>query len=219
MLPFTERDSLDVFAAYNLALWPGGLALWVVQAGLAVRLWLGGTPHRALSFLLAAMWGWSALAYHAAFFTRINPAAWVFAAAFLFQAVLFLRAGLRRTPLLFTHGGSVRHLLSAALITYGLAYPMLVLFDGLTFPRMPTFGVPCPTALVTAGFLLAGHRPPWTLAVIPIAWSLIGGSAAVLLGVRPDLALFAAAAALLLQQVAQRRHPRQMHASSTLAAG
>src|SRR5688572_3985311 len=36
-----------------------------------------------LSALLAWHWAWSAVAYHMAFFTRINPAAWPFAALFL----------------------------------------------------------------------------------------------------------------------------------------
>jgi hypothetical protein len=40
------------------------------------------------------------VAYHVAFFTRINPAAWLLAALFLVQAVLFFRVGVvrRTTP-------------------------------------------------------------------------------------------------------------------------
>ena len=41
-------------------------------------------------------WAWSALAYHAAFFTRINPAAWLFAALFLVQATAFFWSGVVR---------------------------------------------------------------------------------------------------------------------------
>jgi hypothetical protein len=43
------------------------------------------------------------------------------------------------------------------------------------------------------------------LLVIPLLWSLIGGSAALLLGVWTDFALFAAALALLIALVAPRR--------------
>jgi hypothetical protein len=59
--------------------------------------------------------------------------------------------------------------------------------------------VPCPTTLVTAGFLLAAvPAVPRRLAVIPVLWSIIGGSAALLLGVVPDLMLFVAGAALAM---------------------
>jgi hypothetical protein len=67
------------------------------------------------------------------------------------------------------------------------------------WPGVPTFGVPCPTTLFTAGCLLAAVRPaPRRLIVIPVLWSLLGGSAALLLGVTLDLILFAAAAALVV---------------------
>jgi hypothetical protein len=57
--------------------------------------------------------------------------------------------------------------------------------------------VPCPTTLFTAGCLLAAVPPvPRWLLVIPALWSLVGGSAALLLGITPDLMLFAAGAAL-----------------------
>ena len=46
--------------------------------------------------------------------------------------------------------------------------------------------------------LAAEPRPSGWLFVVPIGWSLVGGSAAILLGVVPDLALFVAAAALTI---------------------
>jgi hypothetical protein len=51
--------------------------------------------------------------------------------------------------------------------------------------------------LLTVGLLLTGSPPaPRTVAIVPLLWAIIGGSAAVLLGVRPDWALLAAAALL-----------------------
>ena len=83
-------------------------------------------------------------------------------------------------------------------IVYALAYPALVQLTGHQPPRAPLFGVPCPTALLTAGLLLATESPaPRGLLVIPVAWSLLAGTAALFLGVTPDLMLFAAAAALV----------------------
>jgi len=62
---------------------------------------------------------------------------------------------------------------------------------------MATFGVPCPTTLLTLGLLLIAEPSSWALAAIPIAWALVGGSAALLLGVKADLMLFVAAALLV----------------------
>ena len=81
-----------------------------------------------------------------------------------------------------------------------LAYPGAAIVLGLSYPRSPTFGVPCPTAILTAGLLLlVPTREARRLGVIPLAWSAIGGSAAFLLDVRG-----AALAAALL-------HPRKAH--------
>ena len=98
-MPFSRTEFFDVFGAYNSALWPAALVLWLVSAGLmATAVRAGEPPHRALSVLLAVHWAWSAVAYHAAFFTRVNPAAWLFAGLFLIQAVLFAWWGLRSQP-------------------------------------------------------------------------------------------------------------------------
>jgi hypothetical protein len=49
--------------------------------------------------------------------------------------------------------------------------------------------VPCPTTLFTVGVLLLTTSAPWRLIVIPVLWSLIGGTAAVLWDVRVDVML------------------------------
>ncbi len=59
---------------------------------------------------------------------------------------------------------------------------------------MPLLGTaPCPTTIFTIGILLLGRwgAVRWLL-VIPLAWSAIGGSAAIMLGVPQDFGLFAA---------------------------
>src|ERR1044071_1024050 len=99
-LPFTRDEFFDLFVRYNTLLWPAAAALWAVSALVSAWLlsgrrlagnWIGG--------LLALHWIWSAVAYHIAFFTRINPAAWLFAAMFLAQAALFLWHGVVRGDL------------------------------------------------------------------------------------------------------------------------
>jgi hypothetical protein len=204
-LPFTPADFFDVFGRYNTNLWPAALALWVASAALvAAAIRMREPPHRALSALLAVHWAWSGLAYHAAFFTRINPAAWLFATLFLAQAALLVWYGVVRGRLRFSSSSSPRGVVAGALVIYSLLYPVVNLTLGMTYPRVPIFGVPCPTTIFTAGLLLAASPPDWRLATIPVLWSMVGGSAALLLGVGADLILFLAGG-LLVANVAVGR--------------
>ena len=202
-LPFTAEQFFTVFAAYNRQLWPFALVLWVYAfVGVVILARRRDNASRFVSTLLAVQWLWVAVAYHVAFFSTINPAAWLFAAGFLVQSALFGWFGVIRDRLRFSPTG----LLAWTLIVYGLAYPIIVQLEGHTYPAAPTFGVPCPTTLLTVGFLLAADRPwPRTIAVIPVAWAFIAGSASVLLGVRADLMLYVAAIALTGSALAPAR--------------
>jgi len=215
-LPFSRSEFLQVLARYNAEFWPVAIALWAASLVAAVSILRNGRlSDRSISGLLAVHWSWSGVVYHAGYFTAINPAAWVFAAAFVTQAMLLVRSGVVQRQLQYDAGRSARHRLAAALMIYALAYPFISLLDlpsdgswswtsaGLAIPA-PLFAVPCPTTLFTAGLLLSAKRLPLSLAMIPVAWSCIGGSAALLLGVRADFALFAAAAMLLWYALAAR---------------
>ena len=197
-LPFTEVQFLDNFAAFNTTLWPVLVALWIATLVLGVQLVLGRPRSAALGLLLAGQWMWAGAAYHAMFFTRINPAAWLFAAGFVAQALALLWYSVAARRLTFTGRPSIRHAGAAIFITYALVYPAVVQLTGHQAPRAPMFGVPCPTVLLTAGLLLAAEPPVsrWLL-VIPVGWSVIGGSAALLLRMPADWMLFAAGAALV----------------------
>jgi len=159
-------------------------------------------PHdRGISVLLAAHWAWSALAYHVAFFTRINPAAWLFAALFLGQAVLFFRVGVVQRRLSFAPWSTAWAPLAWGLIGYSLAYPAINALEHGSFLRIPTFGLPCPTTIFTAGVLMLETSRSWRLSIVPVIWSAIGGSAAFLLGVHADVALPIAGIALAIFSV------------------
>ena len=211
-LPFTREQFFDVFAAYNATLWPGVVALWIASALVAVLLF--ARPHRAsariVSTLLAIHWAWSALAYHVAFFTSINSAAWFFAALFLVEAVLFVWWGTIRGSLRFAAESSAWALVAWLLIGYSLIYPAINAAQHGTFVRIPAFGVPCPTTIFSAGLLMLATPRAWALAIVPIVWSAIGGSAASLLGVRADYALPIAGAALLLSLISPKHHGRRV---------
>ena len=209
-MPFTKEQFFDLFVSYNEALWPAAVALWIVSAVIvAVRLSVRRPHDRWISALLVTHWAWSALAYHVAFFTRINPAAWLFAALFLGQAVLFFRVGVVQRRLSFAPWGNGWAPLAWGLIGYSLAYPVINAIDHLSLLRIPTFGVPCPTTIFTAGVLMLATRRSWSLAAVPVIWSAIGGSAAFLLRVHADLALPVAGVALAIFS-ARRTAPEQL---------
>jgi|SoimicmetaTmtHMA_FD_contig_51_1541423_length_1566_multi_2_in_0_out_0_2 Family of unknown function (DUF6064) len=211
-LPFTSDEFFDVLAAYNQRLWPYALGLWLVTL-CAVIAMIRVKPRRPwwMPAVLALHWAWSGLAYHAAFFSTINPAAWLFAGLFLVEAGLLFWYGVVRRRLRLSGGLSVRGVLSWALIVYALLYPAIARGEGRVFPRLPTFGVPCPTTILTIGFLLAADRTlPRSVAVIPMMWAFVGGSAAFLFGVHADLMLAAAGIVLAVDILAS------MHAKSPI---
>ena len=196
-LPFTREQFFDLFAAYNTTLWPALVVLWIASAVVSILLlsWRR-PPDRWIAALVAAHWIWSAVAYHAAFFARINPAAWLFAALFLLQAALVIWSGVVQRRLTFAPWRSRWAPVGWALVAYSLLYPAINAAQHLTWSRTPAFGVPCPTTIFTAGLLMLAKGLSWRLSIVPVVWSVIGGSAAFLLDVRADYALPIAGVAL-----------------------
>jgi hypothetical protein len=212
-LPFTKEQFFDLFASYNEALWPAAVALWIASAAIVALRLSARRPHDPwISALLAAHWAWSALAYHVPFFTRINPAAWLFAALFLGQAVLLIRVGVVQRRLSFAPWGTAWAPFAWGLIGYSLAYPAINAIDHLSLLRIPTFGLPCPTTIFTAGVLMLATPRSWRLSAVPVIWSAIGGSAAFLLGVHADVALPIAGMALAIFSL-RRTTPEQLRAA------
>lgn len=203
-LPFSQQQFFDVFGRYNTRLWPIVVLLWIATFWFAMQLVRGRSTSNGLTALLTFHWAWSGLVYHASFFSAINPAASLFAALFVVESAILLWLGVSRR-VDFVWGHTRRHKIAAVLIAYSLAYPVLVLASGHEYPRAPLFAVPCPTTLFTCGVLLAAvHRVPIVASVIPVIWSLIAGSAAILLEVAPDAMLLIAAAAIAIAAMAPR---------------
>jgi Family of unknown function (DUF6064) len=198
-LPFTPEQFFDVFARYNATLWPAVVVLWVTSFLICARLLLSRRrSDRLVSGLLAVHWGWAAVAYHIVFFTRINPAAWLFAAIFLIEAGLFFWIGVIRNQLSFESRHTAWSTIGWILVAYALVYPAINAVQDASVLRIPTFGVPCPTTILTGGLLLLASPRSRMLAVVPVIWSVIGGSAAGLLGVSADNALPITGVALVL---------------------
>jgi Family of unknown function (DUF6064) len=204
-LPFTTEQFFDLFAAYNQALWPALLALWIASIAACALLFSSRRRRDGwVSVILAVHWAWSALAYHVAFFTRINSAAWLFAGLFLVQSALFLWWGVAQRRLSFAPRRGRWSPVAWSLVAYSLVYPGINAVQHLGLSRIPTFGVPCPTTIFTAGMLMLVVSPrSWPLSIVPAIWSVIGGSAAFLLDVRADYALPIAGVALAVFSLRQ----------------
>jgi hypothetical protein len=190
MLPFTHDAFVEVFRAYNEAIWPAQAGAYLLGAVAVLAALRPGPPSdRLVLSALALMWIWTGVFYHGMFFSAINGAAIAFGIAFALQGGLFVRMALGRAAPGFAARRNGTSLLGLAFVTYAmLIYPLVGSLAGQVYPGIPVFGVaPCPVVIFTFGMLLMAERaaPAWVL-VIPGLWSLIGGSAAFLLAVPQD---------------------------------
>lgn len=196
-LPFTQVQFFEVFAAYNLAVWPAQFALTLVAVAMVVL--IIRVPEKAgrpVSYGLAALWAWLAIAYHLKFFWSINPAAPIFAAVSIAAAIAFAWLGGVKARLQFQKDMSATAVVGLVVIILALAvYPAIGAYLGHRYPALPTFGLPCPTTMFTFGILLmAVPTFPKVLVAAPLVWAVIGSSAAFALGVTQDLGLVVVAA-------------------------
>lgn len=201
-MPFTTEQFMEVFRHYNLSVWPMPIALYVMGI-FAIFFGTHKAPasDKVVSYILAFFWLWMGTAYHLAFFVSINKAAYLFSVLFILQSVLFLIA---KNKLVFRFQPNIYGISGAVLMSFAMVvYPIWSYFNGHVFPASPTFGLPCPTTIFTFGILLWTDRKiPNYLLIIPLAWSIVGFSAAILLGITEDIGLLIAglAAAFLLNK-------------------
>jgi len=206
-LPFSREQFLDVFRAYNdaIGIMPAllvGLAIALVAAAYS----RSGKKHRAIAAGLAVLWIWSGAVYHWGFFAQINPAAQLFGALFLVQAGVLLALGVLRSRLKFEPRGQRSTVMGWALIAYALVgYPLLGAALGHGYPNGPSFGAPCPTTIFFFGLMFwVEGKIPVMLVALPVAWAVLGTSAAVQLGIPEDFGL-AVAAVLVAGELMRRR--------------
>jgi hypothetical protein len=176
--------------------WPAQWFLVALAiAALAAVLWPRPWSSVALSAVLGVLWAWIAVAYHLAFFARISPAAYGFAALSAAGAAVFVWQGVVRRRLTFRWVPGPKALAGVVLVAFALmVYPIWSAYAGHPYPATPTFGLPCPTTIFTIGLLCFAVQPtPRSPLLVPLLWCLVGAQAAFLLGVQPDLGLIAAA--------------------------
>jgi hypothetical protein len=212
--PFTAEQFFDVFARYHEWLWPAPLVLSAIGVGLVALAIVAPRHSRIVSGGLVGLWVWMAVMYHFAFFTFVTPMAYAFGALFLVQAGLLAWHGLHTRRLhLARPVDRPSRLVGLVLAAYALVgYPLVAHLLGQRYPAVPTFGLPCPTTILTFALIVwCVHPVPRIVLVIPTAWALFGVSAAVSFGVGEDLAL--PVAAVLALAVVLRPHVQERSAA------
>ena len=210
MLSFSPEAFFSLFEQYNRAIGPAPIVAYGLGLA-AVALALRPVPNgsRLIAAILALMWAWNGIAYHLIHFAEINFMAPLFAAFFVLEATLLAWSGVVRGKIAFRFRADPCGWTGLGFVAFAMAvYPFLGWLAGHGWPRSGVFGVsPCPTTIFTLGLLLLIEgRMPWHLIAIPVLWSLVGGSAAWLLGVPEDLSLTLAGLAAL--GLALRRNRR-----------
>ncbi len=205
-VPFTSEQFFEVFAAYNAAIWPAQIIAYAFGLMAVAMLWSNWSIGKRLVLpILAIMWLWNGLAYHLVFFSTINPVASGFAAIFVVQAILLVAISTSGSSVQLDIRRDLRSLLGLSVIFYALfVYELLSYLAGHGLVKGPLFGVtPCPTTIFTMGvLLLARGKLVILLAIIPVIWSMVGLSAAVLFEVREDFALAVTAMLLVIFLIA-----------------
>jgi len=217
MLPFTPEQFLSVFVNYNTAIWPVQVGAYLLScSAIVLLLWKASHADRITAGILAIMWLWTGIAYHGVFFAAINKAAYLFGALFVIQGAYLLYSGVYHDRLRFGLGDGPTVWVGVALVIYAaILYPLIGMWTGHVYPEMPVFGVtPCPVTIFTFGMFLLTTQPlsRWLL-VIPFIWSLIGGSAAVLLHVPQDWLLLVSGFITVLLIIVQDRAVQRLAAT------
>jgi Family of unknown function (DUF6064) len=201
-----EHEPLNAFLAmydrFNAAVWPMQLVWYasaVAMVGLA--LWPRRHASQLICLLAAAYLTWVGVAFFGMLDSGMGVLdgvvnlAWLWAATFILEALLFLVAGIVRRDLLIAPRWDLSSVLGAVFILYALvAYPIIGMLGGHPLGSLPVFGLaPCPTIIFTFGLLLWARPPtPKYLLLLPLAWALNATPTDLAMGIVADVGLVVA---------------------------
>lgn len=217
-MPFSTEEFLNVFGRYNSDVWPIQVTFYLFAIIVLMVLFANHSKKDTIiNFVLSFFWIWMGSVYHIMYFSGINPVAIAFGAVFIIQGFIFGCFGIFKSQLQYRRDKTVYSLMGTILILYGLViYPILSFSFGHIYPKIPTFGLPCPTTIFTFGILLFSvYRLSWYIYLIPVLWSVIGVSAAIELSITEDFALGITAVIALAAFAAKR----QSRGEAALAKG
>jgi hypothetical protein len=176
-MAITSEELLEVFAAYNLQIWPMQILAYlmgVVACYFAFR--KGRLSQRVVPGILAFFWLWVAFLFWLPSSLQGFTIGYLFTAMFAIEGVLFLIQAVK-PQLAFGIYRKSHTILGMVFMLYALlGYPLIGLLIGHRYPRTPAFGLtPCPLIIYTFGLLLLTRsKVPKRLLVIPFFYSLSG---------------------------------------------
>jgi len=209
VIPFSKDVYLRVVEQVNVFLWPGqivALCLGAVVMFLCLRPRGGGSQLIAAS--LAAAWFLVGTVYYGRFFSPLNWAAWISAAAFVAQGLLLAWFGVARGGIKCRFDRSLPARIGIVLLVFALAvYPLSVFAAGVGWRGVPIVGVsPDATISFTLGvLLLTPGKASAYLSIIPLLAAFAGGAAAWMIGLPVDLVLLPVGCAALWLTVVNYR--------------
>jgi hypothetical protein len=207
-LPFTTEQFFDIIEKYNISVFPAQLILILLGIVSVILLHSGkGYKNKFIGGFLGILWLWTGIAYHFVFFTEINKAAFVFGGLFVLQGLFFLIETYPRKKLEFGFDGKPMDYIAYFFLVFGLViYPILLYFLENSVYTTITLGLPCPSTILTFGFLmLAGPKLSKYLLIIPALWTIVGTSAAINFGVYPDYLMPVSALTAIIYLVARKK--------------
>jgi hypothetical protein len=194
-IPFTIDQFFEIIREYNTSIFPMQIILNLLAlVSIILAIIKSNYTNKFISITLGFFWLWMGIVYHFIFFTKINPAAFVFAIFFVLQGIIFIYYGAVKNRISFGFRKDWIGMVGLLFIIYALLiYPILGILLGHTYPDNPTFGLPCPTTIFTFGILLwTMKKVPIYFVIIPFLWSIIGLSAAINIRVYEDFGLIVA---------------------------
>ena len=165
----------QTISEYNSHTWPvqAAAAVMAAAAVTALRRRPTAATRRCMRLLLAAMSIWTAVAYY---FIYCSPRAYntalgifwlIMGGIWLFGAVRKGGSGL--TPV------RKHRVIAPIIMAAPLAYPLISLARGMTFPQIVTPLMPCGLAVFTVGVMLAfAPRPNIFILMMMFHWAMIG---------------------------------------------
>lgn len=159
-MDITGEQMLEVFAAYNLQIWPMQILAYVL--GLIV-LYLGfrksALASRVIPAILAFFWLWVAFLFWLPSSLQGFTIGFLFTAIFAIEGILFL-IQVVKPQLAFGTYSKPHTMVGVILMLYALiGYPLVGLLIGHRYPRTPPFGLtPCPLIIFNFGLLLLTQK-------------------------------------------------------------
>jgi len=193
--PFSTEQFFHVFEQYNLTIFPAQIIIALLGLGAMLLLYSKASlKNKLIGIFLGILWMWTGLIYHIAFFSKINPASYLFGDLFILQGILIL-FNTFKNRLHFSIEPTIKGFTGYFFILFGLViYPLIGLISVGLFIKMISLGLPCPTVIFTLGFfILTKNYMPKYLLIIPTLWGLVGLSAVVNFGVYQDVMILISA--------------------------